>query len=106
MLFNASCCVHRVNLCISLPYTTWSSLVVVDTDSSNACSQLNIATDTFNDYDYTFQLAEEVTRSCHESYDRTATKLGPESFRFDLGGDKEATQSRSNDAYYILRLHY
>ena len=50
-----------------------------------------------------FKLAADVTNSCHESYDRSATKLGPESFRFDLGGDREATQSRPNDAYYILR---
>ena len=50
-----------------------------------------------------FKLAADVTNSCHESYDRSATKLGPESFRFDLGGDREATQSRTNDAYYILR---
>jgi len=49
------------------------------------------------------KLAADVTNSCHESYDRSATKLGPESFRFDLGGDREATQSRPNDAYYILR---
>lgn len=49
------------------------------------------------------ELAADVTNSCHESYDRSPSKLGPESFRFDLSGRQEATQTRSNDAYYILR---
>ncbi|XP_051921900.1 mannosyl-oligosaccharide 1,2-alpha-mannosidase IC isoform X2 [Hippocampus zosterae] len=46
-------------------------------------------------------LAAEVTRTCHESYDRSATKLGPEAFRFD--GGAEATATRLSDRYYILR---
>ncbi|XP_019724712.1 mannosyl-oligosaccharide 1,2-alpha-mannosidase IA [Hippocampus comes] len=46
-------------------------------------------------------LAAEVTRTCHESYDRSATKLGPEAFRFDSGA--EATATRLSDRYYILR---
>jgi mannosyl-oligosaccharide alpha-1,2-mannosidase len=46
-------------------------------------------------------LAGAVTSTCHESYDRTATKLGPESFRFD--GANDATNAGSNDVYYILR---
>uniref|UniRef100_A0A8P4K7A4 alpha-1,2-Mannosidase n=1 Tax=Dicentrarchus labrax TaxID=13489 RepID=A0A8P4K7A4_DICLA len=46
-------------------------------------------------------LAAEITHTCHESYTRSATKLGPEAFRFDGGG--EATATRLNDRYYILR---
>lgn len=46
-------------------------------------------------------LAAEITHTCHESYDRSATKLGPEAFRFDGGG--EATATRLSDRYYILR---
>ncbi|KAK1153023.1 mannosyl-oligosaccharide 1,2-alpha-mannosidase IC [Acipenser oxyrinchus oxyrinchus] len=46
-------------------------------------------------------LAAEITHTCHESYARTATKLGPEAFRFDSG--VEATATRMSDRYYILR---
>lgn len=46
-------------------------------------------------------LGGEIAKTCHESYDRTATKLGPESFRFS--GNTEATALRSNEKYYILR---
>ncbi|XP_037641567.1 mannosyl-oligosaccharide 1,2-alpha-mannosidase IA isoform X1 [Sebastes umbrosus] len=46
-------------------------------------------------------LAAEITHTCHESYTRSATKLGPEAFRFDGGG--EATATRMGDRYYILR---
>ncbi|XP_071326428.1 mannosyl-oligosaccharide 1,2-alpha-mannosidase IA isoform X5 [Trachinotus anak] len=46
-------------------------------------------------------LAAEITNTCHESYTRSATKLGPEAFRFDSGA--EATATRLSDRYYILR---
>ncbi|XP_038568377.1 mannosyl-oligosaccharide 1,2-alpha-mannosidase IA-like [Micropterus salmoides] len=46
-------------------------------------------------------LAAEITHTCHESYTRSATKLGPEAFRFD--GGSEATATRLSDRYYILR---
>ncbi|MBN3297715.1 MA1C1 mannosidase, partial [Amia calva] len=46
-------------------------------------------------------LAAEITHTCHESYARSATKLGPEAFRFDTGA--EATATRLSDRYYILR---
>ncbi|KAK2909957.1 mannosyl-oligosaccharide 1,2-alpha-mannosidase IA isoform X2 [Channa argus] len=46
-------------------------------------------------------LAAEITHTCHESYVRSATKLGPEAFRFD--GGAEATATRLSDRYYILR---
>ncbi|XP_023668860.2 mannosyl-oligosaccharide 1,2-alpha-mannosidase IA isoform X1 [Paramormyrops kingsleyae] len=46
-------------------------------------------------------LAAEITHTCHESYKRSATKLGPEAFRFD--GGTEATATRLSDRYYILR---
>ena len=47
------------------------------------------------------RIAKELTKTCHESYDRTPTKLGPESFRFS--DQMEATASRLNDKYYLLR---
>lgn len=47
------------------------------------------------------ELAAEITKTCHESYDRTAMKLGPEAFRFD--GGVEAIATRQNEKYYILR---
>ncbi|XP_020489189.1 mannosyl-oligosaccharide 1,2-alpha-mannosidase IA isoform X1 [Labrus bergylta] len=46
-------------------------------------------------------LAAEITHTCHESYTRSATKLGPEAFRFDAGAEASAT--RLSDRYYILR---
>ena len=30
------------------------------------------------------EIGADITNTCHESYDRTATKLGPENFRFVL----------------------
>uniref|UniRef100_A0A8D0GWH1 alpha-1,2-Mannosidase n=1 Tax=Sphenodon punctatus TaxID=8508 RepID=A0A8D0GWH1_SPHPU len=47
------------------------------------------------------ELGAEIARTCHESYDRTSTKLGPEAFRFD--GGVEAIATRQNEKYYILR---
>ncbi|NXS10289.1 MA1C1 mannosidase, partial [Neodrepanis coruscans] len=46
-------------------------------------------------------LAEEITNTCHESYARSDTKLGPEAFRFDAGSEAMAT--RLSERYYILR---
>ncbi|XP_074832252.1 mannosyl-oligosaccharide 1,2-alpha-mannosidase IC [Carettochelys insculpta] len=46
-------------------------------------------------------LAAEITHTCHESYARSDTKLGPEAFRFDSG--TEAMASRLSERYYILR---
>ncbi|XP_028594637.2 mannosyl-oligosaccharide 1,2-alpha-mannosidase IC [Podarcis muralis] len=46
-------------------------------------------------------LAAEITNTCHESYVRSETKLGPEAFRFDFG--TEAMATRLSDRYYILR---
>lgn len=42
-----------------------------------------------------------ITNTCHESYDRTSTKLGPESFRFS--DSVEAKALKSQEKYYILR---
>ncbi|CAD5113656.1 DgyrCDS2817 [Dimorphilus gyrociliatus] len=50
---------------------------------------------------YYLNLGAEIAKTCHESYDRTPTKLGPESFRFS--GSAEATAVRANEKYYILR---
>lgn len=46
-------------------------------------------------------LGARFTATCHESYDRTETRLGPESFRFS--DQVEARASRLNEKYYILR---
>ena len=47
------------------------------------------------------RIAESVTSTCHETYDRTAPKLGPEAFRFTEA--IEAKALKSNEKYYILR---
>uniref|UniRef100_A0A914MF67 alpha-1,2-Mannosidase n=1 Tax=Meloidogyne incognita TaxID=6306 RepID=A0A914MF67_MELIC len=47
------------------------------------------------------ELAEKIGETCHESYNRTITKLGPESFRFAT--DLEARAVRVHESYYILR---
>lgn len=46
-------------------------------------------------------VAKNITNTCHESYDRTPTKLGPESFRFT--DQLEARATKQNEKYYILR---
>lgn len=45
-------------------------------------------------------LAAELAKTCHESYQNTATKLGPEAFRLDAGGKMT---SRNNEKMYLLR---
>lgn len=47
------------------------------------------------------KLGQDIANTCHESYVRTATKIGPESFRFS--DQIEAVASRMNEKYYILR---
>ncbi|XP_041354886.1 mannosyl-oligosaccharide 1,2-alpha-mannosidase IA-like [Gigantopelta aegis] len=54
-----------------------------------------------NDKQKYLNLGAEISKTCHESYDRSATKLGPEAFRFD--GNTEAKAMRQNEKYYILR---
>lgn len=46
-------------------------------------------------------VAKAITHTCHESYDRSETKLGPEAFRFTQ--NIEAKAVKSNEKYYILR---
>ncbi|KAF5300144.1 hypothetical protein FQR65_LT09235 [Abscondita terminalis] len=46
-------------------------------------------------------VADKITETCHESYVRSQTKLGPESFRFT--GGVEARALKSSEKYYILR---
>ncbi|XP_066253728.1 mannosyl-oligosaccharide 1,2-alpha-mannosidase IA isoform X1 [Euwallacea similis] len=46
-------------------------------------------------------IAKQLTNTCHESYDRSYTKLGPEAFRFSEGA--EARALKSSEKYYILR---
>jgi mannosyl-oligosaccharide alpha-1,2-mannosidase len=50
--------------------------------------------------DHYMELARGVANVCHESYQRTATKLGPEAFRVDAGG---RMTSRNNEKMYLLR---
>jgi len=47
-------------------------------------------------------IAAGITNTCHESYYRTDTKLGPEAFRFTDA--VEARAVKQNERYYILRL--
>ncbi|XP_055693255.1 mannosyl-oligosaccharide alpha-1,2-mannosidase IA isoform X2 [Lutzomyia longipalpis] len=46
-------------------------------------------------------IAHGLTNTCHESYIRTATKLGPESFRFSEAAEAKAL--KTSEKYYILR---
>ena len=47
------------------------------------------------------ELAKGITNTCHESYDRSDTKLGPEAMRFS--DSIEARALKQNERYYILR---
>ncbi|KAK9507576.1 hypothetical protein O3M35_007402 [Rhynocoris fuscipes] len=47
------------------------------------------------------EIAKGLTNTCHESYIRTNTKLGPESFKFTDAVEAKAV--RTNDKYYLLR---
>lgn len=47
------------------------------------------------------KLGGDLAHTCHESYARTATKIGPEVFWFT--GDLDAQIGRRNERYYILR---
>ncbi|XP_071800570.1 mannosyl-oligosaccharide 1,2-alpha-mannosidase IA-like [Asterias amurensis] len=51
--------------------------------------------------DHYIELGEKLAETCHKAYDNTATKLGPEAFRFE--GRSEAVAMRQNEKYYILR---
>jgi len=54
-----------------------------------------------SDPEHFMKLGADLTHTCHESYDRSNTKLGPESF--GLSGGREATAVSQRDKYYILR---
>ncbi|XP_011935478.1 PREDICTED: mannosyl-oligosaccharide 1,2-alpha-mannosidase IC isoform X2 [Cercocebus atys] len=47
------------------------------------------------------ELAAQITKTCHESYARSDTKLGPEAFWFNSG--REAIATQLSESYYILR---
>ncbi|KAB1268454.1 Mannosyl-oligosaccharide 1; 2-alpha-mannosidase IC [Camelus dromedarius] len=47
------------------------------------------------------ELAAQITKTCHESYARSDTKLGPEAFWFNSG--REAVATQMSESYYILR---
>ncbi|XP_059056617.1 mannosyl-oligosaccharide alpha-1,2-mannosidase IA [Achroia grisella] len=46
-------------------------------------------------------VARKLTHTCHESYARSETRLGPEAFRFT--GAVEARAQKSNEKVYLLR---
>lgn len=46
-------------------------------------------------------IAAGLTNTCHESYERSPTKLGPEAFHFIEGN--EARSLKNGEKYYILR---
>ncbi|CAF3211139.1 unnamed protein product [Rotaria sp. Silwood2] len=48
------------------------------------------------------EIAQSIGKTCRESYIRTATGLGPETFHFERV-DVEAKSLRDNEKYYILR---
>lgn len=50
---------------------------------------------------YYRELAAQITKTCHESYTRSDTKLGPEAFWFNSG--REAVATQLSESYYILR---
>ena len=47
------------------------------------------------------KIGADIAETCHESYDRTAMKLGPEYFHFSK--NKEVQAVYKNEKYYILR---
>jgi len=49
------------------------------------------------------QLGKDLALSCHESYRRSATGLGPESFQFDSVPREDATSRQSDSKAYRLR---
>ncbi|CAF0791171.1 unnamed protein product [Didymodactylos carnosus] len=55
-----------------------------------------------NDSKYQMDIAKGIAQTCHESYIRSATRLGPEAFHFERQ-DVEAKSLRENEKYYILR---
>uniref|UniRef100_A0A1W7RB10 alpha-1,2-Mannosidase n=1 Tax=Hadrurus spadix TaxID=141984 RepID=A0A1W7RB10_9SCOR len=55
----------------------------------------------WNKREHYMQLGKDLAHTCHESYSRTATKLGPESFRFT--DSVEAKTLKQNEKYYIQR---
>ncbi|BFZ09518.1 hypothetical protein BsWGS_12557 [Bradybaena similaris] len=54
-----------------------------------------------NNKDKYLKIAEALADTCHESYARTVTGLGPEAFRFE--GPTEAKAVRHTEKMYILR---
>ena len=62
---------------------------------------LAAATENDSNSDRWMSIAKGITNTCHESYDRTETKLGPDAFHFS--NDVEAQALNSKEWYYILR---
>ena len=47
-------------------------------------------------------LGKNITNTCHESYVRTATRIGPEYFHFERE-DQEAASMKNDERVYLLR---
>ncbi|XP_075216552.1 mannosyl-oligosaccharide alpha-1,2-mannosidase IA-like [Lycorma delicatula] len=65
---------------------------------------LSLAANTLKNYYMSnryMEIAAGITNTCHESYIRAKTHLGPESFRFTE--KNEATTNRFEEKHYILR---
>ncbi|CAH0387452.1 unnamed protein product [Bemisia tabaci] len=77
--------------------------ILLQTSPGALCGLMGLAAQTLNDNHSNryMEIAEGITNTCHESYDRSATKLGPESFKFLE--NVEAKAIRTADKYYILR---
>jgi len=62
-----------------------------------------LASHTENDKnsDRWMDIGKGITNTCHEAFDRSDTKLGPEAFRFSDA--VEARALKQNERYYILR---
>ena len=63
-----------------------------------ALSSLDAPPNMQEDY---LQIGEDLTSTCHQSYSRSETGLGPEAFYFN--GGQEARASRPNEYVYLLR---
>ena len=74
-------------------------LLSIQTCFSGGMFALGAITNSVTNTQAHMELAGDLTKTCHESYDRTATKIGPEAFEF---GTTEFT-SQSGSSYYILR---
>ncbi|XP_067947698.1 mannosyl-oligosaccharide 1,2-alpha-mannosidase IA-like [Watersipora subatra] len=50
---------------------------------------------------WTLEVAEDIGKTCHESYNRSESKLGPESFYFTMGREAMAIHSEGDPTYHL-----